>query len=271
MPFVYGYCRVSSRDQAENGKSLLTQQETLRAHFEHQYKGQGDWEWGGIHQDAAVSASIPFFERTIGGVLDKRLKKGDVVVACRLDRMFRSMRDMCNTLHVWKTRGVCVKLLDINLDTDTAVGEMMLNMLGVFAQFFRRQLSERIKEGIHKGKARVDAARRPVLAPYGFRYTTDRNRRVMVRDDEERWWMGQIYDQHVHAGKSFWDIWQWIKSQNAKAREGRDWTLNRVSSCYKAEVKLRQQELVILHHKPKLDAHKAETRRAEGTFCGDSV
>lgn len=253
MPFVFGYCRVSSRDQAERGNSLEVQQEVIRKHFDQHYAS--NYEWGGIYQDAAVSASVPFLERTIGGELNKRVRKGDIIVSVKLDRMFRSMRDMCNTLHVWKTGGVVAKLLDISLDTATPLGEMMLHMLAAFAQFERHRISERIKETRHLCKHKVDAARRPIDAPYGFKYTLPPGRpgcrKYMVPDPDERFWMGQIYDRYVNGQKSFWDIWQWLMQVKAPSRKGNLWHLSRVERAYKAEAKLRQQELVVLHHQEK--------------------
>ncbi len=87
---------------------------------------------------------------------DKRfsstVRKGDVVVATKLDRLARSMRDLLDIVARIEAKGASLRILAINLDTTTATGKLMLNVLGSVAEFERSMMLERQRVGIAKAK-----------------------------------------------------------------------------------------------------------------------
>src|SRR3974390_1775697 len=85
---VLGYVRVSSDAQAEQGQSLEVQQRQLEG-----WAMQRGAALEAVHVEAGVSGAIPFHERPEGGKLWAELRKGDVLVASKLDRVFRSAAD----------------------------------------------------------------------------------------------------------------------------------------------------------------------------------
>ena len=72
----------------------------------------------GVHVEAGVSGAIPFHERPEGGRLWAELRKGDTVVASKLDRMFRCASDCLAVVEAFKARGVSLFLLDLNGGAD---------------------------------------------------------------------------------------------------------------------------------------------------------
>jgi len=71
----------------------------------------------------------------------------------RLDRLARSVADLCQILAQLEAKGASLRVLNMNLDTATPTGKLILNMLGSIAQFERELTLERQREGIARAKA----------------------------------------------------------------------------------------------------------------------
>ena len=80
------------------------------------------------------------------------VREGDALVVTKLDRLARSIRDLCGIVDILKSKGAALRILGMGLDTATANGRLMLNVLGSVAQFEREVMLERQREGIAKAK-----------------------------------------------------------------------------------------------------------------------
>ena len=74
-------------------------------------------------------------------------------VVTKIDRLARSVADLCTIVKRIEAKGATLRILAINLDTATSTGKLMLNMLGSVAQFEREMMLERQREGIAKAAA----------------------------------------------------------------------------------------------------------------------
>src|SRR6202166_3349806 len=81
------------------------------------------------------------------------LRKGDVLMVTRIDRLARSIGDLQDIVREVKARGASLKATEQPIDTGTAAGKAFLDMLGVFAEFETNLRKERQLEGIAKAKA----------------------------------------------------------------------------------------------------------------------
>lgn len=81
------------------------------------------------------------------------LRDGDSLVVTKLDRLARSMRDLLAIVDRIEAKGAGLRILAMNLDTTTATGKLMLNVLGSVAEFERSMMLERQREGVAKAKA----------------------------------------------------------------------------------------------------------------------
>jgi DNA invertase Pin-like site-specific DNA recombinase len=81
------------------------------------------------------------------------LRDGDSLVVTKLDRLARSMRDLLGIVDRIEAKGAGLRILNMNLDTSTATGRLMLNVIGSVAEFERDMMLERQREGIAKAKA----------------------------------------------------------------------------------------------------------------------
>jgi len=115
------------------------------------------------------------FEETISGGRWERpklqellhyIRKGDTVVVWKLDRLSRSLKDLLFLMEQIENKGAGFKSLTESIDTTTSGGKMMMQMIGVFAEFERNMLKERTIKGLQyaKEQGRV-GGRRPKLKP----------------------------------------------------------------------------------------------------------
>ena len=81
------------------------------------------------------------------------VREGDALVVTKLDRLARSVHDLCNIVKRIEAKGASLRILAMNLDTSTPTGKLMLNVLGSVAQFEREVMLERQREGIAKAKS----------------------------------------------------------------------------------------------------------------------
>lgn len=138
---IYGYARVSTDRQAEDGESLTVQERQLQGWC----LMQGE-EMEHIFVDRGVSGSTPLAERPEGGALLRLLHAGDTLVAAKLDRLFRSSLDALQTVDALRRRGVRVWLLDLGGDvTGNGIAKVFMTIAAAFAELEREQIAERVR------------------------------------------------------------------------------------------------------------------------------
>lgn len=135
-----GYARISTQEQ-----SLNLQIDALK---------KAECEDRNIYQDT-VSGSKSSREG-----LDKMLqylRRGDVVVVWKLDRLARSLKHLVEIVADFEKRGVGLKSIQENIDTETASGKLFLHIFGALAEFERELIRERTLAGL---KAAADRGRK---------------------------------------------------------------------------------------------------------------
>jgi DNA invertase Pin-like site-specific DNA recombinase len=88
--------------------------------------------------------------------LDKLLRfirKGDALVVTKLDRLARSIPDLVKIVETLESKDAPLTILDMNLDTSSPTGKLLLNLVGSIAQFEREIMLQRQREGISVAKA----------------------------------------------------------------------------------------------------------------------
>ncbi len=108
---VYGYIRVSTDRQADEGESLGTQQRQIEG-----YAMMIGVSLNHVYVERGVSGSKPFGERQEGARLLEACKPGDTLITPKLDRMFRSSLDALNILGDLKERDVGLHMIDLGGD-----------------------------------------------------------------------------------------------------------------------------------------------------------
>jgi len=81
------------------------------------------------------------------------IRGGDALVVTKLDRLARSTRHLGEIVDAIKSKGADLRILNLNIDTATPTGKLILDVLGSIAEFERNMMLERQREGIAKAKA----------------------------------------------------------------------------------------------------------------------
>lgn len=143
---IVGYARVSSE-----GQSLDHQEQKLTAYG--CKKLYSEKITGTTSNRAKMKEALDF------------VREGDKFVITRLDRLARSVGDLANISKQLESKGVDLVVLDQQIDTSTATGKLMYNIINSFAEFERDLIHERCKEGIERAKAKgVKFGRKPTLS-----------------------------------------------------------------------------------------------------------
>lgn len=145
------YCRVSRSDQ-----TVQNQQRELEAVAQ-----RHGWEVVGVFLDEGVSGvreKRPALDRLRQGIARKDF---DVVAAWSVDRLGRSLQHLLGFLGELKAKDVDLYLHQQGLDTATPAGRALFQMLGVFAEFERAIIIERVHAGLRRAKAQGRRLGRP--------------------------------------------------------------------------------------------------------------
>ena len=140
---LVGYARVSKKGDQDVGAQLkaLTAAGVGRIYKEEASGGR--WERPELHR------AIDY------------LRKDDVLVVWKLDRLSRSLRDLLFIMEKVNAAGAGFMSLTEAVDTTTPAGRMFMQMLGSFAEFEREMLRERTRVGIDHARARGVMLGRP--------------------------------------------------------------------------------------------------------------
>jgi putative DNA-invertase from lambdoid prophage Rac len=138
----YGYARVSTVQQADEGESLDVQQRQLAG-----YAQMHGLAIDKVFVERGVSGSKPLGVRPQGSALLAVLRPGDVVITPKLDRMFRSALDALDVLGRLKQAGVSLHMIDLGGDTTgNGVSKLVFTILSAVAEAERDRTRERITE-----------------------------------------------------------------------------------------------------------------------------
>jgi DNA invertase Pin-like site-specific DNA recombinase len=204
---IVGYARVSTDDR---GISLEAQSLKI-----HQYAELYDLAVTEVILDAGASAKTlerPGLQRVLS-----MLKRGetDGVLVAKLDRLTRSVRDLGLLLDT-SFQGAELMSVAETIDTRSAGGRLILNVLTSVAQWERETISERTKEILRIKAAR--GLRTSGHIPYGQQLAPDGKR--LLEEPNEQWVIGQVMLHH-RAGMSCAAIGRRLGDEGVISRTGR--------------------------------------------------
>src|SRR6516225_12076834 len=130
---LIGYARVSSNEQDTAAQVAALRAAKCERIYREQASG-GRW-------------NRPELQR----LLDQ-LRRGDVLVVWKLDRLSRSLRDVLTIMERLAEAQAGFRSLTEAIDTTTPAGRMMMQMVGAFAEFERAMLRERTKAGLDSAR-----------------------------------------------------------------------------------------------------------------------
>jgi len=216
MTRIFGYARVSTADQATADRSSLDDQER-RVRGTAMQRGAEITE---MFIDPGVSGSIPLNDRPAGQRMMEQIQPGDIIIAAKLDRLFRSASDALVTVERLKANGVGVILADMGSDpvTENGASKLFFSMLAAFAEFERSRITERMAEG-RKAKIRR-GGHVGGSPPYGWHSVGEGRSSRLESNDREQAILAIIKQTH-EEGLSLRRICEHLESLGFRSRSGR--------------------------------------------------
>src|SRR6266508_2197437 len=172
MTRVCLYLRIST-DEDHQPTSLRTQRERLERYCQ----AMDDWHIVHAFEDQASGVTLerPGLAQALGLARERRF---DLLLVYRVDRLSRKVRQLAGLAEELDRLGIVLKSATEPLDTGSAAGRMMLQMLGVFAEFEHATIVDRVTAGLER---RVREGRWATgRLPFGYR----RNERKDVIPEE---------------------------------------------------------------------------------------
>ena len=207
-----GYVRVSTDKQADHGVSLEAQAERIRAMAVVQGVELVD-----VIVDAGESAKSllrPGMERLLALVDTSAVQ---TVIIAKLDRLTRSVADLAELLKRFERRNVALVSVADSLDTRTASGRLVLNIMVSVSQWEREAIGERTRDAMRHKRNRGEVVG---TAPYGYAVTPDGTRLTPNNGEQET--IAEIHSMRA-AGHSTRQIAATLNARGRTTRRGGPW------------------------------------------------
>ncbi len=221
-----GYIRVSTDGQAIDGVSLQAQRDKIA-----QYCALYDYELVGIVEDAGASAKT--LDRDGLREVLGRMEAGEAaaLVVAKLDRLTRSVGDLATLIEKYFAGRFDLVSVSEQVNTGTAAGRLVLNVLMSVAQWEREAIGERTKTALQYKKAQ---GQRVGSIPYGYRLHSDG---ASLEEDAEEMALIRAVQEFHAAGLSRAKIAAQLTAHGYKPRGGGVWhhqTIKNILAAHKA-------------------------------------
>src|SRR6266567_1957004 len=207
-----GYVRVSTDKQAERGISLEAQAEKIRAMAVVQ--GAELSEIIVESGESAKSLNRPGMAKLLAIVDGGAVK---AVIVAKLDRLTRSVKDLCELLERFERRGVALVSVAESLDTSSAAGRLVLNIMTAVSQWEREAIGGRTRDAMsHK---RTNGER---VGNIQFGYRLGADGKHVEADQAEQAVLQEIHDLR-RKGHTLRGIAATLSRQALRTRRGTAW------------------------------------------------
>ena len=208
------YTRIST-DEDHQKYSLGAQSERLEAFCKAQYGD--DWRLHKLYRDTESGTHMnrPGLEEML---FDVGARAFDTLLVFRVDRLSRKVRELAQMVDELTKNGVALKSITEPFDTANAAGKMMLQMLGVFAEFEHATIVERTKVGMEKKAKGGKFVGGNV--PYGFLLDPEKG---LVINEDEALIVRKMFQMYAFGKEGSSAICNQLNEAGNRNRNGRKW------------------------------------------------
>src|SRR6266511_1857855 len=237
-----------STDEEHQPFSLEVQDTRLRAYI----TSQPGWRLVATFRDDASGATLERPSLT-DALAAARAGRFDILLVYRVDRLTRRIRDLSHLIDDLDTAGVAFRSATEPFDTATPAGRMMVQMLGVFAEFERALIIDRVTAGMERKAAK--GCWTLGTTPYG--YTIDPAEHVLLPHTGEAAIVREIFHLYTYRRLGTRAIATRLNARGLRRRSGRPWSHKTVADVlvnrvYLGEIHFR--DIVADHaHEPLID------------------
>jgi DNA invertase Pin-like site-specific DNA recombinase len=214
------YTRVSTEDQAKEGFSLDAQLDKLRS-----YCNARDWDIAGEYIDDGYSGTNtkrPAYKRML-----EDIKNWDAMLVIKMDRIHRNSKNFMAMMEKLKMQKKEFVSMTESLDTSTAMGRFVMDIIQRIAQLESEQIGERVYDGMRQ-KARTNSGTLGFNIPYGYDYV---DKELIINHEEEKN-VNKIFDLYIN-GLSMRRIAEFLNEQNIPTKQNRKWHSQTISKILK--------------------------------------
>lgn len=206
------YARVSTEDQAKEGFSLDAQVEKLRS-----YCKAREWDIVGEYIDDGFSGRTlrrPAYAR----MMEDR-DQWDIILVMKMDRIHRNSRNFMEMMDRLRGWGKEFNSMQESLDTGTAMGRFVMDIIQRIAQLESEQIAERVYMGMQQ-KAKSQKGSLGAPAPFGYRYADGR---LVVHEGQ----VAQVQEvfRRAVAGEPMSWIAERLNRRGTRTNRGRTWSV----------------------------------------------
>jgi len=213
------YIRIST-DEEHQPFSLEAQEARLMSYIDI----QPGWEFAGVvYQDEKSGATLERsgLQRTLAAA---KAGKFDILLVYRVDRLSRSLRGLVDILDQLAQADVAFQSATEPVDTSSAVGRMLIQMLGVFAQFEREILIDRVINAMERKAAKGEWCGGHPPHGYGFNSATKKLQIAQGEDLHVRDMFAVFNDLRLGTK----DVAKELNQRGFRTRAGKPWSGNSI-------------------------------------------
>ena len=232
------YTRIST-DEETQPYSLEAQATRLDSYA----ASQEDWKIVRRFTDQASGAILerPGLERALR---EAEAGRFDLLLVYRVNRLSRSVRGLAQVLDRLDAAEVLFRSATEPFDTASSSGRMMVQMLGVFAEFERATIVERTVAGMERKAERGEWVGGNI--PFGYRL--DAERRFLVVEPSEASVVPQIFRRYTERREGSSAIAKWLTERGSRTRQGKPFNVPAVLSVLRNRTYLGEISFRGKHH-----------------------
>ncbi|MEF8848325.1 MAG: recombinase family protein [Candidatus Thermoplasmatota archaeon] len=217
------YTRVSTEDQAKEGFSLDAQLDKLKA-----YCKARDWIITREYTDDGYSGrntNRPAYKKLL-----KEIDDWDVLLVIKMDRIHRNSKNFMLMMEKLKQNDKEFVSMTESLDTSTAMGRFVMDIIQRIAQLESEQIGERVYDGMDQ-KARTNGGPLGFNIPYGYNYEDG----ILRIDEVEGVNVKKIFEMYKN-GSSMVSIARKFNEEKIPTKRGKSWRTETISKILKNPV-----------------------------------
>ena len=215
------YVRVSTEEQATEGFSIHAQKDKLT-----KYAEVNDYNIVDYYIDDGISGKNlqdrPEVTRLINDVKSGKINN---VLVYKLDRLTRSVKDLIYLIELFDKYNCTFNSQTEKIDTSNAVGRMFVKIIGIFAEFERENLAERVTFGYEQKTKEGNYTN--CNGVFGYDYLVGKGK--LVVNKEESYYVKKIYEWYLE-GDSMLKIAKKLKNLNVPTKRGGHWNQSTINS-----------------------------------------
>ena len=220
------YVRVSTEEQAQEGFSIRAQEQKLK-----DYTRIKEWAVYKIYRDEGISGKNITERPAINEMLED-IKQGKVknVLVFKIDRLTRSTADLISLVDLFNEYDCSFNSLNESIDTQSATGRMFIKIIGIFAEFERENIVERVTLGLER-KVKEGYSLATWLITYG--YNRDKGEKIQTINKDEAKIVREIFDMFVNKNMTYFGIAKNLNNRNIPTKYNSVWCSSVISNVLK--------------------------------------